>query len=199
MAKKITEEELDRLEQVLKGNNNVKSTRFSNAWNKSLVTTNTYTRNALCAKVIEYFQYIEDQRFEFKSAKGIQLKYKTPTFAGLRLYLGVNKKEWTRLSKEFPDVIDWVKDNIEDFLVSAATMDIINPITTIFALKNQFGWKDQNEMVNDKQIIVNVGNKIGMKEADVIQPAQIPNVSVEETINNLKKAGLSFDSSEQGE
>lgn len=196
MAKKISEEELDKLESLLDKSSAQRSDRFNSVWNqtKKIVTNAKYNEETLSAKILEYFKYIESQRFEFKSNKGYQFKFKTPTFAGLRLFLGVNKAEWTRLNREYPDLINWCKDSIEDFLVSSATMDIINPITTIFALKNQFGWQDAKEEANEKQIIVNVGNKISnMKEAERIPDKAIPHVSVEDTLNNLKKSGLSFE------
>lgn len=116
-------------------------------------------------KIDGYFAFIEENE-------------KVPTVTGLARALGVSRttlisyreKKLKSVEKELADalaeVIEDARSHIEEILEERLLMGKGNVVGTIFNLKNNYGWKDKEEVEDkDRKPVVNILNWGGQKEA----------------------------------
>ena len=76
-----------------------------------------------------------------------------PGVAGLCLSLGISRQAWSqwgtgrRRSKEYQDLVYRTRLVMESIMEQYMLQGKINPVTGIFLLKNNFGYKDNTEVV----------------------------------------------------
>jgi hypothetical protein len=104
-----------------------------------------YTPEELTAKIIEYFEYIEEEN---KKRKRNKERLKPVTITGMCDYMDILTETWCDYSKkqEYVQSIKKAKQKIETFVVEGLLNNTLNPIGAIFNLKNNFGWVDRIEL-----------------------------------------------------
>ncbi|MDY3777478.1 MAG: terminase small subunit [Candidatus Onthovivens sp.] len=92
-------------------------------------------------KINAYFNYCEE-------------KEKPYTMSGLAYYLGIDRKTLLNYSKdeEYFHTIKKARDRVQMQLEENALSNKANPTFTIFNLKNNFDWKDNNEVKTNVEI-----------------------------------------------
>ena len=92
-------------------------------------------------KINAYFNYCEE-------------KEKPYTMSGLAYYLGIDRKTLLNYSKneEYFHTIKKARDKVQMQLEENALSNKANPTFTIFNLKNNFDWKDSNEVKTNVEI-----------------------------------------------
>lgn len=92
-------------------------------------------------KINAYFNYCEE-------------KEKPYTMSGLAYYLGIDRKTLLNYSKneEYFHTIKKARDKVQMQLEENALSNKANPTFTIFNLKNNFDWKDNNEVKTNVEI-----------------------------------------------
>ena len=92
-------------------------------------------------KINAYFNYCEE-------------KEKPYTMSGLAYYLGIDRKTLINYSKneEYFHTIKKARDKVQMQLEENALSNKANPTFTIFNLKNNFDWKDSNEVKTNVEI-----------------------------------------------
>jgi hypothetical protein len=140
--------------------------------------------------VRSYIEMCNLQTREIETKKGVQFIEKPFTISGLCIHLGITRQKFTALCRkeEYKEICELVRLIAENYLEENMLNGKINPIATIFTLKNNFGWKEQQANEEQKDIVVNIvsGGQV-IKEAEVV-------IDDEETIKELENAGLNFDS-----
>ena len=92
-------------------------------------------------KINAYFNYCEE-------------KEKPYTMSGLAYYLGISRQTLVNYSNQdqFFDTIKKARDRVQMQLEENALLNKANPTFTIFNLKNNFDWKDSNEVKTNVEI-----------------------------------------------
>ncbi len=92
-------------------------------------------------KINAYFNYCEE-------------KEKPYTMSGLAYYLGISRQTLVNYSNQdqFFDTIKKARDRVQMQLEENALSNKANPTFTIFNLKNNFDWKDNNEVKTNVEI-----------------------------------------------
>ena len=92
-------------------------------------------------KINAYFNYCEE-------------KEKPYTMSGLAYYLEVSRQTLVNYSNQdqFFDTIKKARDRVQMQLEENALSNKANPTFTIFNLKNNFDWKDSNEVKTNVEI-----------------------------------------------
>ncbi len=191
MKKKIDIEEFDKIVDIIKKDANPQL-KYQTTKLKPITTriaTNIFyeDENKLRDKIEEYLNGINDQTYEINTGRGLQFFAKPPTMKGLKIFLGVNTNEFTRLTKEYPDTFEFVRDYIEDFLVTMSNTGILNNVATMFNLKNNHGYSDKVMENKEKEINIFIGQ---VEETEKnIKPA-IPLQNNNDMIKALAESGL---------
>lgn len=99
-------------------------------------------------KVNDYFNWCDSQTKEIVTDKGIKTVYKPYTVSGLCLYLNITRETLCKYQEkeEFSDTIKIAKHRIENWIEEHALTREIDNTSAIFNLKNNFGWKDKQEI-----------------------------------------------------
>lgn len=137
-----------------------------------------------------YIELCNVQSREVETKKGVQFIEKPFTLSGLCIHLGITRQKFTALCRkeEYKEICELAKLIAENYLEENMLNGKINPIATIFTLKNNFGWKEQQANEEQKDIVVNiVAGAQAIKEAEVV-------IDDDDTIKELENAGLNFDS-----
>ena len=92
-------------------------------------------------KINAYFNYCEE-------------KEKPYTMSGLAYYLGISRQTLVNYSNQdqFFDTIKKARDRVQMQLEENALSNKAYPTFTIFNLKNNFDWKDSNEVKTNVEI-----------------------------------------------
>ena len=92
-------------------------------------------------KINAYFNYCEE-------------KEKPYTMSGLAYYLGISRQTLVNYSNQdhFFDTIKKARDRVQMQLEENALSNKANTTFTIFNLKNNFDWKDSNEVKTNVEI-----------------------------------------------
>ena len=92
-------------------------------------------------KINAYFNYCEE-------------KEKPYTMSGLAYFLGISRQTLVNYSNQdqFFDTIKKARDRVQMQLEENALSNKANPTFTIFNLKNNFDWKDSNEVKTNVEI-----------------------------------------------
>ena len=92
-------------------------------------------------KINAYFNYCEE-------------KEKPYTMSGLAYYLDISRQTLVNYSNQdqFFDTIKKARDRVQMQLEENALSNKANPTFTIFNLKNNFDWKDSNEVKTNVEI-----------------------------------------------
>lgn len=113
-------------------------------------------KEELAKKINEYFEWCDSQKKIITTEKGgVSIIYKPYTITGLCVYLGITRETLCQYEKkpEFSDTIKNAKLKIENWVEEKSLTGDLNPTVSIFNLKNNFGWKDKQEIEQ------NIGNK----------------------------------------
>lgn len=101
-------------------------------------------------KINEYFIKCDEAVRDIYDKKGNYVKtiYKPYTVTGLCVHLEICRKTLSEMEKEakYSNTIKRAKTNIEAWQVEHSMNRDIDNTTTIFSLKNNFGWKDKQEI-----------------------------------------------------
>lgn len=104
-------------------------------------------------KIMEYWQRCEQNN-------------KPYTLSGLALWIGVDRKTLYNYSEkdEFFPTIKKAKDIVEASMEERALTGENNVTFSIFALKNNFGWRDKQEIEHSGETSVNVNTNMTEEE-----------------------------------
>ena len=88
-------------------------------------------------------------------------EFKPYTISGLCLYIDMTRETLSQYEKQeqFSDTIKKAKQRIENWVEENSLIGNINPTTSIFNLKNNFGWKDRQE-IDAKTVNTNINTDI---------------------------------------
>jgi len=106
-----------------------------------------YTPETLLKKSIEYFDTLSDEKNFIDKWK--DWKHPRPkTLSGLCLYLWVSKDYISEKAKDelFSETIKRIRLVVENNIEEWILLNIYNPTSGIFNLKNNFDWKDKLEV-----------------------------------------------------
>ena len=83
-------------------------------------------------------------------------KEKPYTITGLCLYLDIDRSTLLRYEEkeEYCNTIKRAKNRIENYVEENSLKGLLNPTVSIFNLKNNFGWKDKQEIETNQNIKV---------------------------------------------
>lgn len=138
--------------------------------------------------VQEYYEMCNMQSREIETNKGIQFIEKPFTINGLCVNLGITKRKLNFLAKkpQYREIIEFCFLLSENYLEENMLNGKINSLGSIFALKNNFGWKENKQDHETNAITVNiVSERPEIKMADLVND--------EETKKMLEESGLNFD------
>jgi len=105
-------------------------------------------------KINEYFQFCDDKKESFTDSKGnVKIIQKPYTMSGLCVYLKINKDTLWEYGKKpgFSEVVKEAKSRVENYCEENTMSGKLNPIFSIFSLKNNFGWTDRIEVNTNTQ------------------------------------------------
>jgi hypothetical protein len=109
-----------------------------------------------------YFIWCDEQKEVITNSKGeIKTISKPYTISGLCVYLGISKDAWNNYSSVdiFIDITAMAKLKVENYVEENSLNGKINPIMSIFNLKNNFGWTDKIEInTNAKHEVLDVND-----------------------------------------
>jgi hypothetical protein len=113
------------------------------------------TLEELASKIDEYFNWCDKQCQVIKDDKGTKTIKKPYTISGLCLYLDITRETLCEYQKleVFSDTIKKAKHKVENYVEENSLNGNLNPTVSIFNLKNNFGWKDKQEI---EQLNVNL-------------------------------------------
>lgn len=129
-----------------------------------------YTPESILQKALEYFNSLNDPKNFID--KGIQGKHPRPkTLSGLCLFLGVSKDYISEKAKDplFSEAIKRIRLVVENNIEEWILLNLYNPASGIFNLKNNFQWTDKQE------IDMNVDNNINYKDIPTPQLLEMLN------------------------
>lgn len=104
------------------------------------------------------------------------ITYKPYTVTGLCMFLNINRDTLCEYEKQeqFSDTIKRAKQKIENWIEEHSLMGDTNPTVSIFNLKNNFGWKDKQEVdignADDKPFMTDVS---GLGTDDLVKLKEI--------------------------
>lgn len=100
-------------------------------------------QEVLQTKIDEYFNMCDD-------------KEKPYTITGLCLYLDIDRVTLLRYEEkeEFCSTIKRAKNRVENYVEEMSLIGKLNPTVSIFNLKNNFNWKDKQEIETNQNIKV---------------------------------------------
>ena len=101
-----------------------------------------------------YFLYCDSEKETSTNDKGHEkITQKPYTITGLCIYLGITRETWSQYAKlaPFADIITIAKLKVENYVEENSLNGKINPIMSIFNLKNNFGWTDRFDINTNVQ------------------------------------------------
>ena len=106
------------------------------------------TNKELENKINKYFQMCDESKETIKTEKTIKIIYKPYTVSGLCLYLDITRETLCQYEKMdiFSDTVKKAKTKIENWIEEHSLSGDLHPVVSIFNLKNNFGWKDKQEI-----------------------------------------------------
>ena len=112
-------------------------------------------------KIEEYFAWCDSHSKLTVTDKGVYKEFKPYTISGLCLYIDMTRDTLSQYEKQeqFSDTIKKAKQRIENWVEENSLIGNINPTTSIFNLKNNFGWKDRQE-IDAKTVNTNINTDI---------------------------------------
>ena len=122
----------------------------------------------------EYFDYCDNDKEIITDSKGnIKSIQKPYTMSGICVYLDIHADTWNEYSRkpEFSETIKKARKKVENYCEENTITGRLNPIFSIFSLKNNLGWVDKFE--------VNTTN----------QPEQLTTDDIKSKINAIRKEG----------
>jgi hypothetical protein len=107
-----------------------------------------YSPEEFEAKVIEYFEWVNEENKQRKLKRFEGEKIKPYTLSGICVYLGISRDTWNEYSKqeEYTGIIKEAKAVVENYAEEGLLNGSLNAIGTIFNLKNNFQWVDKIEV-----------------------------------------------------
>lgn len=101
-------------------------------------------------KINEYFEWCDEQTRETFDNKGnMRIGYKPYTVSGLCLYLDIHTDtllDYEKNDPKFSLTIKMAKKKVENWIEEHALMRDVDNTSAIFNLKNNFGWRDKQEI-----------------------------------------------------
>jgi len=94
----------------------------------------------------EYFDYCDNNVEVITDNKGnTKTIHKPYTMTGICVYLDISGETWSDYSKkpEFSETIKKARKKVENYCEENTITGRLNPIFSIFSLKNNFGWVDK--------------------------------------------------------
>ncbi len=93
--------------------------------------------------VDKYFLYCDSQNV--KDGSGKLVVNEPYMITGLCDYIGITQNTWNDYGKRegYEDIVIRAKQRVESFVLKMASLNKINPIISIFNLKNNFGYTDK--------------------------------------------------------
>lgn len=107
--------------------------------------------------VNSYFIWCDEQREIVTDSKGnTKVVAKPYTITGLCVYIGITRDTFISYSKDpvLENVIAMAKLRVENYIEENSLNGKVNPIMSIFNLKNNFGWVDRVEVNNSQSVEV---------------------------------------------
>ena len=104
------------------------------------------TAEELLNAVNGFFAYCDSEKETSVNDKGqVKTIQKPYTMSGLCVYLGITKETWSQYSKlsKYAEVTTMAKLRVENYVEENSLTGKINPIMSIFNLKNNFSWTDR--------------------------------------------------------
>ena len=114
-----------------------------------------YCNKDLREKVDAYFAWCDDQVKVYEDSKGRQTIVRKPyTLTGLCLYLNITRETFAEYCKgkyddennKFSDTFTCARKKVENYIEEGTLNGTINHNAGSFNLKNNFGWKDKQEI-----------------------------------------------------
>lgn len=121
-----------------------------------------------------YFDYCDKDIETITDSKGnIKIVHKPYTMSGICVYLDIHPDTWSEYNKksEYSETIKKARKKVENYCEENTMTGRLNPIFSIFSLKNNFGWVDK--------IDINTTN----------QPDQLTTDDIKSKINAIRKEG----------
>lgn len=100
-------------------------------------------------KINEYFAFCDTQKEIIATDKGNTKVIQKPyTISGLCVFMGITKETISQYAKkpEYAPIIAQAKARVENYCEENTMAGKLNPIFSIFSLKNNFGWTDRVEI-----------------------------------------------------
>jgi hypothetical protein len=124
-----------------------------------------YKPDEFADKIEQYFNWCDEQRTIIYNDAGQVVKVieKPYTVTGLCVYLGTTRETLREYMdrEEFVDAIKRAKARIENYVEEGSLTGRLNVIASIFNLKNNFGWKDKQEVeVSGSMVMFNGEDKL---------------------------------------
>ena len=108
-----------------------------------------YTENEQIIPLVDaYFKACDDKKEVITNDKGqMKIILEPYTVSGLCMALNMTRETLNQYedNEVFSDTIKAAKQRIENWIETKALVGAINPVVSIFNLKNNFGWKDKTE------------------------------------------------------
>lgn len=126
-----------------------------------------YTPETLLKKSIEYFDILSNP--DNYIDKGKDGKHPRPkTLSWLCLHLWVSKDYISEKAKddEFSETIKRIRLVVENNIEEWILLNIYNPTSGIFNLKNNFDWKDKTEVDTNQSINIDLS---GLSTAELVE------------------------------
>ena len=107
-----------------------------------------YTPEEFEKKIVEYFEYVEEENKKRRLQRFTGEKLKPYTLSGICVFLGISRETWREYGhkEEFAKAIKQAKTIVENYVEEGLLNGSINAIGGIFNLKNNFGWVDKIEV-----------------------------------------------------
>jgi hypothetical protein len=147
----------------------------------------SYTPNELEEKIVEYFQYVEDENKQRNLRRFEGVKAKPYTISGICVFLDIHMDTWCEYAKlpEYEDSIKRAKMRVMNYVEEGSLTGALNTIGAIFNLKNNFGWADKIEINNqtDKEKLTAEDINAALELAKKQHKAHKDNVSDDDVLN----------------
>lgn len=104
-------------------------------------------------QIESYFAACENQEVTINFAAGPARRQKPLTISGLCVYMGISRELWStyKARPDYKEIIGKALLRTENRLEEGMLTGEIPPIPAIFALKNNYGWRDSFDLNVDKQ------------------------------------------------
>lgn len=132
-----------------------------------------YTRTTLQTEVNKYFESSRSIKVDKKGVpvldeNGIPVTVweKPVTISGLAVYLGITKQTLLNYKKDdkLVDILDFAWTQCENY--AEEQLFGSKPVGSIFNLKNNYGWKDQQDYKHQGEVTVIKANFAGKNKGD---------------------------------